>query len=79
MVLSLRQPSEAEGKRVDKLLASHIPLWFSPEVGQLLVHIHTAGHHTSLLQFSDQSELSCYLQHGWHFTVGVDKCQWTLF
>lgn len=75
MVLSLCQPSEAEGKRVDKLLAYHISLCFSPEVGQLLVHIHTAGHHTSLLQFSDQSELICYLQHGWYFTVGVDKCQ----
>lgn len=59
-MLSLHQQREAEEEREEKntgiLLAYHISLCFSPVVGQLLVCIHTAGHHIAMLQFSGQFE-----------------------
>lgn len=62
IVLSLLPQRAAEEEERETgtgmLLAYHISLSFSPEVGQLLVCIHTAGHHIATLQFSGQFELT---------------------
>lgn len=52
-----KQRKREREKNTGILLAYHISLCFSPVVGQLLVCIHTAGHHIAMLQFSGQFEL----------------------
>lgn len=44
-------------KKTGKLSAYHISVCFSPVVGQMLVCIHTAGHHIAMFQSSGQFEL----------------------
>lgn len=54
---STKRSRGGEKKNTGIRLAYHISLCFSPVVGQLLVCIHTAGHHIAVLQFSGQFEL----------------------
>lgn len=55
IVLSLHQHREAEGKQEESRYSVRLSR-YSSVVGQLLVCIHTAGHH--MLQFTGQFELA---------------------
>lgn len=75
-MLSLRQQREAEEeerkKKTSIRLAYHISLCFSPVVGQLLVCIHTAGHHIAMFQYSGQFELIAVSTDGISVLVGTN-------